>query len=77
MHTIEFKKVGYKHYGVLCDRILLEKQKLHVKFDDEHLVEGEVIIDFDRHGNETPFIAVDFHGKQPWINLIGMKARRV
>lgn len=78
MHTIEMKKIGDKTYPYLHGKELKNNDKLEVKFDDGHCHAGKILIhEFCCDGKLQPFLPIQFHGSEPWVYLVGMKAKRV
>lgn len=77
MDFVVLKSCGKYVSPSLNNIFLSEDTNLKVFFEDGHTETGKVIFDFDRHGNVTPFFPVPFHGKFPWINLVGIKAQRI
>ena len=78
-HDHHYHKVELKDgIGYLGGKKIEKGEHLAVKFDDGHVVHGHVVTQCC-HTDLHPkmFIPVEFHGKQPWILLDGMKARRI
>lgn len=76
-HTVKLKKIGDKTYPFLGAEQLFDGDKVEVKFDDGHCKNGKVFIqEFCCDGVMKPFITISYHGKKPWIYLVGLKAKR-
>lgn len=53
-------------------------EHLAVMFEDGHVIHGRVVTQCCQNDAAPKmFVPVEFHGKQPWILLQGMKAHRL
>ncbi len=78
MHIIEMKKIGTETFPFLHGKPLRDGETLEIKYDDCYTEIGKVFFhQFCCDGIYQPFMAIDYHGKKPWIYLVGMKAKRI
>lgn len=77
MNVVEIRKICHKSYPFLDGKELKDGEKLEVLFDDGFTFVGPALVVFDCHGDVKPFLSISYHGKDPWIFLLGMKAKRV
>lgn len=77
MQFVEMKAVGKMKVPYLCGTELKDGERIKVQFEHYHHEIGEVLLDFACHGDIRPFLPVNFHGKKPWVYLVGMKAERL
>lgn len=77
-HIVEMRKVGDKTLPFLNKIGLQSGQNIEVVFPDGFIQTGKVLIDNSCNANDyRPFMAIEHHGKRPWVYLVNMKVRRI
>lgn len=77
-HKVEMKVIEGKKLPFLNNKQLENGEIIDVMFPNHHKQEGKILLDSTCCANEVrPFLPVCYQGTNPWVYLVGMKARRI